>query len=293
MNEKVSVVIPTYNYGRYLGEAIDSALNQSLPPHEVVVVDDGSTDNSSEVLAGYGDRIITLRQQNLGVGAARNSGARVATGDFLAFLDADDYWAPEKLKKQLAKFDEDAEIGLVHSGFRNVSTDGSLIDECTEGDEGSVAEQVLRMNHKVYANTIVIKRDVFDKIGGYDTAKELHPSEDWDLIFRAARVTKFSFVAEPLLFYRQHGGGGHNNIPRMERAMLLGFEKAFGDAEFQAMRTECYSKLYLILAGSYLQTGNYPAFLRNAAKSIWNSPSNLKHFAGFPIRRLRRAKSVN
>ncbi|HEY2324319.1 MAG TPA: glycosyltransferase family A protein, partial [Thermoanaerobaculia bacterium] len=112
--KSVSVVIPSYNYARYLGEAIDSALAQTLPPLEVIVVDDGSTDETSEVLATYADRIRVLRQKNSGVAVARNSGIAAAHGEYVAFLDADDIWLPRKLELQMARFDES--IGLVHCG---------------------------------------------------------------------------------------------------------------------------------------------------------------------------------
>ncbi|MCC7306770.1 MAG: glycosyltransferase family 2 protein, partial [Acidobacteria bacterium] len=180
---KVSVIIPTYNYGRFLREAVDSALGQTVAPHEVIVVDDGSTDDSAQILASYGDRISHVRQQNQGVGAARNKGAEVATGEFLAFLDADDYWALTKLEKQLAKFAEDPDIGLVHCGYQNVDSYGNLLDKNLNGSGGWVAEKLLRFEPSTTApgGTTLIKREAFRDVGGYDTNPDLHPSEDWDI----------------------------------------------------------------------------------------------------------------
>ncbi|HMM81114.1 MAG TPA: glycosyltransferase family A protein [Pyrinomonadaceae bacterium] len=289
--DNVSVIIPNYNYGRFLREAVDSALGQTVAPHEVIVVDDGSTDDSGEILASYGERIIVIRQQNQGVGAARNKGAEIATGEFLAFLDADDYWAPTKLEKQLAVFESDPEIGLVHCGFQNVDADSKLLDANLSGSEGWVADKLLRFEPSITApgGTTMIRREGFWSVGGYDANPNLHPSEDWDLSYRIARKWKYGFVSEPLLFYRQHGKGGHTNIARMERAMLIGFGKAFADdRELHPIKNECYAKLYLVLAGSYFQAGQYGGFLRNAAKSIWRRPANLRYFLEFPIRRLRR-----
>lgn len=291
MSHNISVIIPNYNYGRFLREAIDSALGQTLPPHEVIVVDDGSTDDSGAILGSYGDRIITVRQQNQGVGAARNKGAELATGEFLAFLDADDFWAPTKLEKQLAKFETDAEISLVHCGFQDVNSDGELLDQNLNGGEGWVAEMLLLFEPAILApgGTTLIRRTDFLDVGGYDVNPDLHPSEDWDFSYRIARRSKFGFVPEPLLFYRQHGSGGHTNIGRMERAMLIGFEKAFAeDKGLEPIKAECYGKLYSVLSGSYFQAGDYGGFLKNAAKSIWQRPSNLGYFLRFPLRRLRR-----
>src|SRR5436190_9018266 len=112
----VSVVIPTYNYARYLGAAIDSALQQTHAPLEVIVVDDGSTDDTPRLLDGYGDRIRVIRQKNSGVAAARNAGVREARGELIAFLDSDDLWKPRKLELQIARFEADPGLGLVHCG---------------------------------------------------------------------------------------------------------------------------------------------------------------------------------
>lgn len=291
MGERVSVVIPTYNCGRFIAEAVESVLAQTVRPAEIVVVDDGSTDDTAEIVAKFGDRVRYIRQENQGVGAARNKGAEVATGEFLAFLDADDYWAPTKLEKQLAKFAEDPEIGLVHCGFQNVDSYGNLLDKNLNGSGGWVAEKLLRFEPSITApgGTTLIKREAFRDVGGYDTNPDLHPSEDWDISYRLARRWKYGFVPEPLLYYRQHGSGGHTNIPRMERAMLIGFAKAFAEDEsLRKIKNECYGRLYSILAGSYFQAGQYGSFLRTAAESIWRRPANLKYFLEFPLRKMRR-----
>ncbi|MGB7067962.1 MAG: glycosyltransferase family 2 protein [Pyrinomonadaceae bacterium] len=286
----VSVIIPNYNYGRYLAEAVESALNQTFPPHEVIVVDDGSTDNSLEVLAEYDGRIKVISQNNQGVGAARNAGARMATGNLLAFLDADDYWAPEKLEKQVSKFSEDPDMGLVHCGLACVDENGDRTSErdIVDGEQGWVADILLRVEPVIVGpgSNSLIRREVFVSVGGYDTNPNLHPSEDWELSYRVACVYKFGFVAEPLLYYRQHGGGGHTNIGRMERAMLIGFEKAFANGAAVDPR-ECYGKLYQVLAGSYFRAGQYRGFIRNAAKSVWARPAGLRYFLEFPVRRLK------
>src|SRR5688500_16079689 len=161
MKPQVSVVIPNYNYGRFLREAVDSVLNQTVPPHEVIVVDDGSTDDSWEILESYGERVLTIRQQNQGVGAARNSGAKPATEEFLAFLDSDDYWAPKKLEKQLARFAGDGQVGVVHCGFQYVDADGILMKECVEGSEGWLAEKLLRFEPGTiahYCSTLIRRK---------------------------------------------------------------------------------------------------------------------------------------
>ena len=122
----ISVIIPAYNYARYLAEAIDSALGQTYAPLEVIVVDDASTDDTPRVLAAYGQRIRAIRQPNGGAGAARNTGIAAARGEYVAFLDADDVWLPRKLELQMALFDADPALGLIHGG--KGATDGIQYD---------------------------------------------------------------------------------------------------------------------------------------------------------------------
>lgn len=115
-HNKVSVIIPNYNYAQYVGQAIDSVLNQTYRNIEIIVVNNGSIDNSLEVLKGFGDRISLVDQENLGQSGARRSGLLRATGDFIAFLDADDVWEPQKIEKQMLLFNSKTE--LVYCGIR-------------------------------------------------------------------------------------------------------------------------------------------------------------------------------
>jgi glycosyltransferase involved in cell wall biosynthesis len=289
---KVSVIIPNYNYGRYLRDAIESVLSQTLRPYEVIVVDDGSTDESRDILDEYADRVRVHFQKNKGVGAARNKGAELATGDILAFLDADDYWSPDKLEKQVAELLTDPDMGLIHCGLRYVDENGNLGDEYLVGDAGEVAIKLLQFKPVISGpgGTSLIRKDVFVEVGGYDTNKDLHPSEDWDLSYRIATRYKFGFVPEPLLYYRQHGSGGHLNIAKMERAMLLAFGKAFSNSaeEIQTIRRECYSNLYLVLAGSYLHSGKVFPSIASCVKSLVYSPRTITKFLEFPVRVAKR-----
>jgi len=262
------------------------SVDQTLKPHEVIVVDDGSTDDSKEALSSFGNSIIVVEQENSGVAAARNKGAEIATGDHLAFLDADDYWHVEKLEKQMLKFSSDPEIGFVHCGIVYVDENGARSHDYVVGEEGWIADALLRFEPVAIANTIVVKRDLFAKIGGYDTKRELHPSEDWDICYRLSRICKLGFVREALLYYRQHGTGGHTNIERMERAMLIAFEKAFDDPApaIQGLRGEAYGNLYLVLAGSYYHSGNFVKGFASALKGLTYYPRIAARLFGFPFR---------
>jgi glycosyltransferase involved in cell wall biosynthesis len=291
----VSVIIPTFNYARFLGEAIDSALAQSYAPLEIIVVDDGSTDATSEVLAAYGDRIRVLRQKNEGVAMARNAGIAAARGDYLAFLDSDDAWYPRKLELQMPRFEAEPALGLVHCGAETIDSAGRMLSASTGGMEGRVAEAMLRMDREVInpqGSSIVVPKRVAEEIGGFDP--RLPPSEDWDFCYRIAARYPVGYVAAALVRYRLHGLGIHHNIARMERAMLLAFEKAFADPAVQPLRRTSYGRLHRILAGCYFETRQPRSFVRHVLESLRYDPRNIGYFAAYPLRVMfrRRARSA-
>jgi glycosyltransferase involved in cell wall biosynthesis len=288
---EVSVIMPAYNHARYLGEAIESVLSQTLTPLEVIVVDDGSTDATSEVLDRYKDRIRIIRQVNQGVSAARNNGAAVAMGEYLAFLDADDLWALEKLERQIECFANKRELGLVHCGVIEIDAEGRRLKTLDQGMSGWVAREMLLFERPVIlggGSGALIPRKVFQEVGGFDP--QLSTSADWDLYYRIASLWRVGFVAEPLLQYRLHGSNMHGDIGAMRRDMLAAYHKAFAqaDPELMKMRRYCYGRLHTVLAGSFYQTGDYANFLAEAVKGIWLAPENISRFLGYPFRLARR-----
>jgi glycosyltransferase involved in cell wall biosynthesis len=285
----ISVIIPSYNYGRYIAEAIRSALGQTLKPAEVIVVDDGSTDDTAKVVAGFGDRVRYVRQENAGVCAARNRGVAESSGELIAFLDADDIWEPTKLERQAEKFAADSEIGLVHCGMREFcSESGETLVLHLDGMEGDVAEDLLLWERPVVnvsGSVIMVSREAFERVGEFDPRQKC--GEDRDLCYRIAKEYRVGFVAEPLVNYRSHGAAAHRNVREMERGMGLFYEKAFFEGgDVLRLRRRALGNYYRVLAGSYFRAGQYCDFLRTAARSIWYRPSGIGYFATFPMRRL-------
>jgi len=288
--KSVSVIIPTYNYGHFISHAIDSVLAQTRPPSELIVVDDGSTDNTGDVVREFGAAVKYIRQDNGGVCSARNRGVAESTGELIAFLDADDSWEPTNLEKQASRFDGDRDLGLVHCGLREFDHEtGKTLKLHLEGGEDGVADNLLLWEGPVIVGpggAVIVTREAFDAVGGFDTRMKV--GEDWDFCYRIARRYKVGFVPEPLINYRSHAAAAHRDVREMERGMSLFYAKAFADGgEVQALRRKALGNFHRVLAGSYFQSGDYSRFVSNAVKSLWYRPTTIKYYLEFPVRRLR------
>jgi glycosyltransferase involved in cell wall biosynthesis len=287
----VSVVISTYNRAGFLAEAIDGALAQTLPPHEIIVVDDGSTDETPGLLAAYGSRIRAVRQTNRGTARARNAGAGIASSEWLAFLDSDDAWLPRKLERQIARATAEPGLGLIHCGVEEIDAAGTVLARRLDGREGRVAERMILFEGPTIlggGSAAVVPRAVFETIGGFDEAMTM--SVDWDLFYRVASRWPVGFVAEVLARYRFHDGNLHKNVVAMEHDMLLAYAKAFtnADAALRAIERRCYGNLHTVLAGSFFSIGGYRKFAEHALRAVRLTPSSFGQFAGYPLRWLRR-----
>jgi glycosyltransferase involved in cell wall biosynthesis len=229
----VSVVVPVYNGSRYLRQALDSALGQTYRSLEVVVVDDGSTDSSPEIIASYGSRIRPLRQPNGGVALARNAGLRASAGDLIAFLDQDDWWLPEKVEKQVALFRADAELGLVHTGILQYSENaGAFVDSVYVTDrsprlQGRCYGELLQGN-AIFNSSVMIRRSVLDNSGLFDPSLAGNTCQDYDLWLRIARHHTLDYIPEQLAVLRLHGEQGTWNRRDMLGDELRLLERALG-----------------------------------------------------------------
>lgn len=213
----VSVVIPAYNYARFLPAAIDSVLAQDYPNLELLVVDDGSTDATQEVCRPYGDRIRYIYQTNAGLSAARNTGIREARFEFIAFLDADDAWEVTKLTRQMDVFvSMPPEFGVVATGRRNISGTGALLLDYKGERRGSheVNLRDLLVRSRFVPSSVVARRTCFDRSGGFDTT--LRSSEDRDMWIRIAAHFRLYWLNEPLTLYRRHDSSMSRHADRMK-----------------------------------------------------------------------------
>lgn len=291
----VSAIIPNYNYARFLRQAIDGALAQTYKNIEVIVVDDGSSDDSETVLRFFSDRIKWVKQTNQGVSAARNRAVAESAGEILAFLDADDIWLPEKIEKQVRVFAAGEKIGLVHCGAVDFDAAGNLLSEHLDGMSGAVSRDLLEYRRDVIlggGSAAAVTREAFEKVGGFDT--NLRIGEDWEFYYRVAKNFRVGFVPEILLKYRIHSNnsfaGNASSVERMETDMLLAYDKIFAaaDEDEKKIKNRCYGRIHTIIAGSYFRIGQYSKFLEHTVKGARYAPDNLTRYAGFPLRWLRR-----
>jgi glycosyltransferase involved in cell wall biosynthesis len=216
---RVSVIIPSYNCARYLGRAIDSANAQTYKDYEILVVDDGSTDDTKDVAMQYGRKVTYLYQQNRGVSAARNHAISKASGELLAYLDADDMWYPEKLERQVAFLDAHQECGMVHGEMSVINEQDEILHlrfyEETKRDvpQGYCVPKLLMRCH-IQTLTVVERRSSFDRVGVFDDRLPIVQDYlHWIMI--AAEGQAVGYLAEPLGKYRWRTGSLIGNYPRL------------------------------------------------------------------------------
>lgn len=237
MSPRVSVCIGTYNRVQYLDECLDSVFAQTLADFEVIVVDDASTDGTVDLLARYTHdarlRVIT-RASNSGLPAvARNQACRAARGDYLAFLDSDDYWSPEKLEKQVAFMEQHPECGLCHTFARVVESDGRLSYVRREGDMprgGDLFRALLRKNF-ITTSSVLMRHDLFMQLNGFAEGSAYKVGEDRHFYLRVIRLAPFGFVDQPLTFYRKHDNNicASGSISEHDRVVIAAFKHHYLD----------------------------------------------------------------
>jgi len=210
----VSVIIPFYNAQRFLSEAVESVLAQAYRPIEVLLVDDGSTDGSAEIAKGYGGAARYIHLPHSGLpSVVRNQGLQCASGELVAFLDADDTWRPGKLRAQVARLSRDPDVGMIHTNLDLVDVSGRILRpyflECP-GSQGltderaeSSFEQLIMGDSGVRTSSVVLRRAVLDRVGFFP--ETLRIGEDWHLWIRVARHYRIVYLPERLASHRKHG----------------------------------------------------------------------------------------
>ena len=209
-----SVIIPVYNRANTICDAINSVLAQSYSNYEIILVDDGSTDNLKEVIFQYGDNITYVYQNNSGASAARNNGIRRANGEFIAFLDSDDAWLPSKLEKQLAYLDMVEGLGLIGTGYFNCDENLCTPVIPVKLKMAKTEREEILIRNIWPTPSVIVRRSCFETVGMFN--ENMRFAEDWEMWIRIAQAFPVATLEEPLVCIRNHtyglAGSANNQV---------------------------------------------------------------------------------
>jgi len=215
----VSILIPCYNAERWVAQCIESALSQTYPNNEIIVIDDGSKDNTHEVVEQFVPAVRYVWQENAERGAARNHGLRLAKGEFIAFLDSDDLWLPEMIERCVAFLRANPEIALVYSDAVQIDAAGRELRVLSAGKPGRNPTDRLLKSNFLSIGRHMIRTAVVRKIGGFREERELSGSEDWEMWVRLSLEARIGYLPVVTTKIRTHPGNTMTNAAGMERSM--------------------------------------------------------------------------
>lgn len=272
--KRVSVVIPTYNYAGHVAGAVDSVLQQTYHDYELIVVDDGSSDNTRDALAPYGSSISLIRQENGGVSSARNHGILESDGEFVAFLDADDRWVPEKLEKQVAFMDANPHFSMSYTDMSHV-VNGRLVNSSYIHENGyrhfgsgHIFEQILQEGF-IFTPTVIVRKECFNEVGFFDPF--LTTCEDVDMWLRIADRFEVGFLDDPLAVRHDHDANCTKNTLAYLSNPIRVFSKVLALSDESARREIVRSKLkemYFDFGYFSFSIGDMRACRRSMRKSL-------------------------
>ncbi len=250
----VSIIMPVYNGERFIGEALDSILMQSYKNFELIVINDGSTDNTLEILQQYktrfDERLLIINQPNQGQVVAKNKGLNLARGDFISFLDSDDRWHPRKLESQIDLLLKNPSVGLCYTEAVLIDERGNQIGYRTVNPSyiGKCFNKLI-MGNCITASSVLLKRECIDKVGSFDTS--LTACENWDLWLRISRISELKYIKKPLTYYRIHQEHMSKDLDKMRNARLQVLSKYKNVLPKDVYKAALF-KVYSHFAGSYL-----------------------------------------
>jgi glycosyltransferase involved in cell wall biosynthesis len=277
---RVSVIIPSYNRANYLPLAVDSILAQSYPVFEIIIVDDGSTDDTPQIVKSFGDRVRFYQQDHRGVSAARNTGLELAQGNVIAWCDADDEWEPDFLSSVMPVLETKPELGGVYTGFAHIDETGHRLPHIgVRTVPPSELYSALIENDFVLTPTLVIRQECFETVGRFDSDFQI--CEDYDMWLRLARQFSIAGLPKPLVRVRVHGGNTISNTGVLLRYRLLLVEKHFGPPDGNPTtwiedKRRAYAFAYAYASSAYMQTGANEQGLQFMEKAILVWPDLLQ-----------------
>jgi len=273
------VVIAAFNSERIIQETIGSVLNQTFSDFELIVIDDGSTDSTLEVLLRIEDpRLKIFSYPNAGVAVSRNRGIAQATGEYVAFLDHDDLWTPDKLEAQLEALLESPQAGVAYSLVHRIDEAGRLLHPCSRiTASGDVYARLLATDFLDTVSNPLIRKEALDQVGGFD--ESFAGADDWDLFLRLAASYPFVSVPAVQVLYRDRPDSLSSDVSSMEAAALGVCDRAFAEAplDLQYLKRDSRGNLYKYLTVKALK--GHPSRQRGlqAARFLWSAVRNDFH----------------
>ncbi len=274
----ISVIIPAYNAEHTIWETVESVWQQTFLDYEIIIIDDGSRDQTLEVLnkiAVQDKRVKVFSYENAGACVARNLGISHATGEFIAFLDSDDLWTRDKLELQLAALQKHPEAGIAYSWTCTMYKQGESLRfmQCnTSLYEGNIYPNLLISNFIGSGSNILARRQAIESVEGFDTT--LKACQDWDYYLRLAARWSFVLVPKNQILYRQSSRGTiTSNVDVMEEQGRFMLDKAYQTAppELQHLKSQSLSNFHRYCAVLYLQYSNNFIGVKKSGKNLWQS----------------------
>ncbi|MDJ0515895.1 MAG: glycosyltransferase [Trichodesmium sp. MO_231.B1] len=276
---RVSVIIPVYNCPDYIGQAVESVLNQTYSNYELIVIDDGSRQETRLKLQPYREHIRYVYQENQGVAAARNRGIEMAQGEFVAFLDHDDFFLPYKLALQVSCFDAQPQVGMIHTGWRRVNQNGEYIQDVKPWHQIPVLdlENWVRWMPILFS-AMMFRRQWLEKVGGLDT--EFKQASDLDLVQRLALMgCETVWVQEVTVCYREHDRNDSLNTPLQALESWQVRDKFFARSDLPVglryLERDCRYRTLVWVAWRLYCTGYLGEMVEYLEKSLSYSPYSL------------------
>lgn len=272
--ELISVIIPVYNNEKFIKTAIASVFNQTYKKTEIIVVDDGSTDGTRDIVESLKGKVKVVSQDNQGAAAARNLGAGLAQGYWIAFLDSDDTWLPEKLERQISETGK-RDWSYTDTQFMGGANNGLRDSQFTKKYEGNVLRKLVQGNF-ISTSTVMIKSSVFKEFGGFDVS--LRSIQDWELWTRISEKHEITYIDEPLVHYRVHSASISRNtrktLPNHLRVIDTIFSRAGSDPEVRKLKPYSIANSYGICSYISEEEGDWKFAIQCAIKACQKNPKN-------------------
>jgi len=277
LNPLVSIIIPAYNKSQLTVKTVESVLNQTYQPIEIIVVDDGSTDDTREQLSRYADKIQYVYKENGGACSARNLGFKLSQGDYVGFLDCDDVYHPEKVQFSVNYLEEHSDCGWVHTAVDFIDEDGAIVGGCDNPEsrrQGRIAPRLILRNF-ICNSTPLIRRSCLERTGVFD--ETIFTPADWDLWLRLSEECHVGYIPRRLTQYRVSQNYVFKNLELAQREEIQVMEKFFAAyPKYLFLQRRARANIHLRFAQCYVLKDDLPKVKEEFLSCLKSFPFHVK-----------------